>query len=364
MEQTKIKINVSQKSAIAAGRTSYGDQIVTLSDADVAALTPEEREEILHLETGYASQGEDGVRLSRTTIDSDGLAGVREALQFRRAKRLEKDAEESAERESFTERDLATIAKQATNTTYGSSENHWWQHPELDTPTLAVRRVEIQKYLEEQRAEKERVKVAEKAEARAQIDALMARLDTATLGDLSDVRYGSELHAYTLGDEAALIQRRIAALESEEKVRVEAETAAILQRYRDYALTGAAGEAAKLAAAQGYDVRRAVMDAIEASLPETDRTDSVRTEYSWEERSSPSLEALRLHQTVTEAIAAVRTTIPDWIEIEVSRVQRITEPAPDTDGDEEPGEATHYTGVVVTIRAPKVSTRYRFYYSE
>jgi hypothetical protein len=77
MEQTKIKISVSRKSAIAAGRTSYGDQVVTLSDADVAALTPEEREELLRLGTGYERDGEKGVLLTETITDSDGRTAHR-----------------------------------------------------------------------------------------------------------------------------------------------------------------------------------------------------------------------------------------------------------------------------------------------
>lgn len=366
MQQTKIEIHVSQKSAIAAGRTSYGDQVVTLSDADVAALTPEEREEILscYHETPH---GEPAYRETKEITDLDGLAGVREALAIHRRKRLEKAEKEALERESFVTRDLATIARDATNTTYGSSENHWWQHPELDTPALVALRQRITVYVDEQRAERTRVEAAGKAEVRAQIDAMLARIDTATLSDLRPFTVGgNKLYASTTSEEDSKIRGRIARIEAEEKAKEEAENAAILQQYRDYALTRAAGEAAKLAAVQGYDVRKSVLDYIADSLPEADATDYDSPDYEWEERSSPSLAALQLKAQLTAAVELLRGKLPEWITIEVSRVQRITEPAPtdEYDDDGEPAKGGRHTGVVLTISAPKAATRYRFYYSE
>jgi hypothetical protein len=169
---------------------------------------------------------------------------------------------------------------------------------------------------------------------------------------------------YLSREELDEIDEREKAVGAARKAAVAAEEEALLQRYRDYALTGAAGEAAKLAAAQGYDVRKAVLDAVEASLPETDRTDYDKPDYEWEERSSPSLVALQLHAQLVTAVAAAKA--PAWITIEVSRVQRITEPAPSDEQDEdgEPAKAARHTGVVLTITAPKAVTRYRFYYSE
>lgn len=131
---------------------------------------------------------------------------------------------------------------------------------------------------------------------------------------------------------------------------------ALLQQYIDFALAGHAGDAAKLAASEGYDVRKAVMDSIELQLPVADATAKEGTSYTWEERKSPSLEVLQLRDRLLAAAGAVTT--PECVTIEVSRAQRITDP-----GNED--ETMHYhTGIVVSIEGFKVRTRYRFYYAE
>jgi hypothetical protein len=361
MQQTKIKISVSKKSAIAAGRTSYGDQVVTLSDADVAALTTEEREEILELEPGCKRDGEDGVGLTQTITDNDGLAGVREALQFRRAKRLEEAAKKTREYQEMIAAILAApdddlLDNQGTTLAVRPRASGYTTAP-WDAPELAARKAALE------------AKIAAKdLERRTQAERLLAEMrsekDHYPDVELRECHVGGHLRGYLTKEELDEIDTREETIDAARKATAAAEEEALLQRYRDYALTGAAGEAAKLAAAQGYDVRKAVLDAVEASLPETKRTDYDSPDYEWEERSSPSLAALQLHAQLEAAVVAAK--IPEWITIEVSRVQRITEPAPSDDQDEygEPAKAARHTGVVLTIEAPKAITRYRLYYSE
>src|SRR3972149_839142 len=303
MQQTKIKIHVSQKSAIAAGRTSYGDQVVTLSDADVAALTPEEREEILHLMTGSHRDNEQTVRLSEIVTDNDGLAGVREALQSLRAKRLEEEAEKARKHRELISAILAAPDEELIDGNGDVRELYSSTYASIpwSDPALAIRRAAIEGTIS-----------ARKAELRAQAERLLTemRADASAYPDieLKDCHVGGHLRAYLTQEERSEVDARGRSVDAARKATEIAAEEAQLQRYRDYALTGAAGEAAQLAAAQGYDVRTAVLDAIEAILPETDRTETAHDspDYEWEERSSPSLSALQLHAQLVTAVPAAQ----------------------------------------------------------
>lgn len=126
---------------------------------------------------------------------------------------------------------------------------------------------------------------------------------------------------------------------------------------RQFALEGHAGPAALRAAGDGYDVRAAVLDAVQEQLPRPDAVSKPGDEYAWEERSSPKADAFALLDRIAESAKAV-TLKPACLEVDVSRVLRITEP------DSDDGQGRKRTGVVVTLSSPATQDRYLIYFVE
>jgi hypothetical protein len=146
-----------------------------------------------------------------------------------------------------------------------------------------------------------------------------------------------------------------------EKDRALAEAAAAAEaakvEIRAFALDGHAGPAAQRAAREEYDVTSAVIDAVQEQLAKPDAVSRPKDDYEWEERPAPRADAFELLDQITEAVA-IADNKPACVELSVSRVMRITEPA------EEGEEGTRRTGVVVTISSPVTEDRHLLYYAE
>lgn len=105
----KVRIDVDRNAAIKAGSTRFGRLDVDLTDADLATLTPEEREELTRLPTNdgvligyYACEKNPGYNPDHQwTVLTADLAGVRAALGLHRQHRT-LIAEEVAQRERET----------------------------------------------------------------------------------------------------------------------------------------------------------------------------------------------------------------------------------------------------------------------
>jgi len=129
------------------------------------------------------------------------------------------------------------------------------------------------------------------------------------------------------------------------------------EELRAFALEGYAGPAAQRAAREGYDVRPAVLDAVQAQLPKPDAV-AQGDRYQWSERSSPNEKAFGLFDRIAAAAKAA-TKKPACVELEVSRVLRIQ--GPWDDGAPPPPKRT---GVVVTLTSPATQKRFLVYYVE
>lgn len=341
MEQTRIKISVSQKSAIAAGRTSYGDQIVTLSDADVVSLTAEEREEILQLPTD--SNRELGAwRYTQVTTDSDGLAGVREALQFRRAERARKAATETATRTALIADVLAAAREDLIQSKgYVSDYIHSDRIP-WDAPELAALKSDLDR------------EVARRLRVTADEALVDMRSDPTVMPSESLTEtYSNRVRDRLTDAERREVDDRKTAVLAAKKAASEAHVESARAQMRDWALAGRAGPDAQRAAEGGYDVTTAVIDSIEDALPEYDRKDWGRPDWEWSERKSPNSAALDLAEKITKALQEIEH--PECISLEVTRVQRIEHNSKDITR----------TGVVVTMTCPlDIDDRYYLYFSD
>ncbi len=129
------------------------------------------------------------------------------------------------------------------------------------------------------------------------------------------------------------------------------------EQFRTFALEGHAGAAAQRAAREGYDVRPAVLDAVQAQLPKPDAV-AQGDRYEWEERSAPNEKAFALLDNISAAAKAVAHK-PACVDPEVSRVLRIQ--GPWDDGAPPPPKRT---GVVVTLTSPVTRKRFLVYYVE
>lgn len=345
---TRIKISVSQKSALAAGRSSYGAEIVTLSDANVAVLTPEEREEILTLKHGY--QDESDVRMSEVITDSGGLAGVREALQFHRAERIEKETEKAREYQEIIAAILAAPSEDLIDgigLRQRSSLSHFGEIP-WSAPELACRKLELEAQIERS-----------KVEMRAETERLLSEMRAASDGQpdyrLTNKYCGETFYPFLTAAEREEIDSRLEAIKTAHAAAEQAQRESAIQQCREYALTGIAGEAARRAAAAGYDVTQAVIDSIVDQLPESDDNDMVELDGWTSERHSPSIEALDLADRLADQVAKIVPTLPAGFGLEVSRVLKCTV------------KGGVQTGVVVTVAVPDAlaqSSRYLAYWAE
>jgi hypothetical protein len=354
--QTKIRIGVSKKSALLAGRSSYGEETITLSDADVAALTPEEREEILEVGTS------DGTHLGNCIyvrgyqkyieVQSPGLAGVREALAIHREMRLADEQKQTAEREQLIAEILgASDDKLLTET--GRDVREYWgdlsRKIPWDAPKLGALRTRLDGVAKTNAAA---YRVTLRGEAESELAKM--RADPSYYPAILD-RYGVQN-----GPKITLTQEErdeVDARSEELQVAAKAVTAARAEvereQLRAWVLAGKSGPDAQRAAEGGYDVTTAVIDSIEAALPEYAIKDWGRPDWTWEERRSPNAAALDLHAEIGAAIATI--ALPACVTLTVTRAQRIEHRKKDI----------ARTGVVVTMACPTdVEDRYYLYFSD
>jgi hypothetical protein len=171
---------------------------------------------------------------------------------------------------------------------------------------------------------------------------------------LADLKRQVEAHAQTA---LAARQARWEAEKIAEAAVKEAGQAAVKEaeaQFQAWAKEFSSNPSTKRAAEEGYDVRKAVLVDVAAALPSPDALDKHTT--SWEERSSPGVEAFALLDSLTEATKTLRK--PECLNVTVSRVQRITEVDPDD------GEKTYHTGVVVTLSSRITSDLNLIYFTQ
>lgn len=328
----QVRISVDRAAAIRHGTTEHGEQVVTLTDADLSSLPEEERGALAAATAFYEPAG--GGRIYSLEIDparvsfsvsAPGVEGVREALRRHIAARaeVERRAADAARERAEQDRVAAAWALRAPleelirsshaltspHERIGSMAEAPYHPIPWDAPGLARRRDEV-------------------------------ATEVARLND--EARRSREAReARTAAEKAAAERRR-------------EESAAEI---RNFALDGLAGPAAQRAAREEYDVRGAVIDAVQEQLPQADAVSVPKDAYEWEERSSPKADAFALLDRIAAAVQAV-TRKPASVELSVSRVMRITEP----DTDEREGRKR--TGVVVTIHSPATESRHLLYYVE
>jgi len=325
----KVRVDVDRNFAIKTGSTRFGRLDVDLTDADLATLTPEEREEITLLEIAtdtliayhaVTREPSGGVSYSSShswTVLTPDVAGVRAALALHRQHRA-MIAEEVAQRErERAAKRIEEIASALAAPVEDLIAEHWGKYQRTsawnrvsDAPELAAKCLEVEAEIDRRNAEHEEYEAKQKAKKA-----------------------------------------------SEAKAKEAVQTAAN-EDFVAFALAGHAGAAVARAAAEEYDVERDVIDAVQSQFPQPDEISDPDDEWCWEERSSPSEDAFRLRDTLTGAVQAVRHK-PESVRLHVSRIMRITEP----DGDDGE-EGAKRTGVVVTISSPLTVDRHLLYFVE
>lgn len=328
MAGIRVQIDVSREAAIRRGSTVFGHVRLELTDADLAQLSADERDELAR-QNGYWGDGTDrrlGLDQGIPPVEEAGLAGVRASLAAQRARRLQKEAEQAAkqEQEAALERraldwalaaDLGDLVAQDPYRRAASRVQHAPREAvgeygvaiPWDAPALSTRRSEVA-------AEAERIEAQMKADHE---------------------RYKAEEKAK---EDAA------------EQVKIAAKL-----EFRAYALDGLAGAAARRGAQEEYDIRAPVLDAVQARLPTPNAVSRPSDDYSWEERTAPTEDAFALLDEIAAASKAVLNK-PACVSLTISRVMRIEEP------EYEEGGCLKHTGVVVTIASPITDNRYLLYY--
>lgn len=295
MEQIKMSVYVRKAASVAAGRSSYGSTEVTLSDADVAALSERAKRELL--------------RTSRLEVDSADVPTVLAALEEAAVESEAREAEERARRERDVERLLAKPDEEWINRHYFSEEPSLQVpgSPELyGDPRVSKRLAALKPRLERERAEWRRQRDERAAAEKAAEDAKAAAAS-----------------AYV------------------EAIR------ALASREDDLAR----------AAAEGYDCERAVLDRLASRLAEAvgapHHAIDTRAWNEPEERPAPRPEAFALLDRVTAAAREANETIPSAIgQWAVSRIVRID--ACPHEGRDEHGEPLRHpvTAVLATLYTP------------
>lgn len=336
MTTIQVKICVKREAAIRRGSAVFGRQTVSLSETDLQSLSEVERAELALV----PPEGAGSLNLCAATgvggqnryieVEVGGLEGVRAALAqiapvraAREAEEAQLEAEREARRRAAIDWALAApvealLCEDRRRTGYvqvwprvpWELTGHAARGEEIPwgAPELAARKAALAAEVEQRNAAQEREQVVQKA--------------------------------------------RRAAENAEREAREKAAREAFEAQFRAFAEAGRAGEAARRAVREGYDIRAAVLDAVQAQLPEPAAVSSPQDDYSWEERPSPSAEAFALLDRITAAVKAAERK-PGCATLGVSRVMRIEEP----NGDKR-------TGVVVTLASPITEPRHLLYYVE
>lgn len=343
MTTIQVQICVQREAAIRAGSAVFGRQTVSLSEADLQALTPAERAELAEAPTDHVTgaavlanaSGAAG-RNHYIEVEVGGLEGVRAALAkvapiraAREAERAQLEAEREAKRRAVIDWVLSAPvdALLCSDDQRGAGLLRVWPRVPWELP-LAARGEEIPWGAPEL--------TARKAALEAEVERRNAAQERVNAAEAE----------------------RLAVQRAERVLREKAEREGYETEFREFAEAGHAGEAAQRAVREGYDIRTAVLDAVQAQLPTPSAVAHKHDEYGWEERTSPKADAFALLDRITAAVKAVERK-PACVAIEVSRVMRIEEPPEDR------LEASRkVTGVVVTLASPITADRYLLYYVE
>jgi hypothetical protein len=330
MHTIDVAIQVSLKRALELGQAEHGIAILSLRTEDVACFTLEEREELalLPCRTDVPSRIASPVLVTYegpTCFESvewvptvEGVrAGLVQRATLRKAQQAQEEAraqKEAQERQAKEERDVAAVLRRW-EASGGSDAKDFYV---LKGAGFALQEM-------------------------IQADGVY-RIVPWHLPALADLKQRVVAHAQ---EALAARQARWEAEERAELAEKQAKQDAIVAagaQFRTWAQESTNPQT-KRAAAEGYDIRGAVLRDVIAQLPAPNVQDKHST--SWEERSSPSAEAFTLLDALTEIVKTLRK--PECLTVTVSRVQRITTVDEDGNMPSAPLAKQHRTGIVVTL---------------
>ena len=286
MEPIKIAVHVPLAAAVAAGRASYGDTEVALSEVDLASLSADGRAALARGSTtgGGGVRVENG-RLLVTEASSGAVLVAIEAVavdQKARAAEQARFARMAAEEDEASV--LAALAKPDTD---------WIVRSDADGSSLTTRAPWTRRPSNPRLAERAKL-VAERS--------LPAAI---------------EAH-----------RERVAAGERAKTEREEKDAAARVAYTAALALVASREDDLARPAAEGYSVERAVLDRLASRLMEAVATGDARVDTTYyrdpEDRAAPSPAAFALYDKVKSAIKLANALLPEAIgQWELSRIVRV-----------------------------------------
>lgn len=353
MEHITIYVTITRDAAVAEGRTQYGTTTYTPTEEQWMRLD-------LRVRKQAASHCDERHALVMPGTDRDWKTIVAAVEAEVAAIDVDRDIRRTAL--------LARSHEDHTND-HGCARSQYasiWDSEWDGDPAVLTRRIEVDAEIDRRRDEYERRLLAGEVQwPRSYSYGMPEKFPEVLRGRPKIEAAFQELQAryreYEIAADAAAKQRDL-----ESRAASAAAEAALVEWARQ-----SSNHNLQVAAEEGYDVKKAAMEHMVAlvcravqSAPWVvlveDSADYLAAE--WEERTSPTASAIFTQKRIAAVLKGI--VLPTHTILDVSRVMRITLPAPKEDRDDEPVSPTKLTGVVVTIENLVAHNRYLVFKTE